>query len=396
MIAILVGMFLILGAFGVMAAFEGHKRTTTAVNDAMQSGNYGLYTIDKLIRSSGTGVARYAAVTSWGCGLNYTPCDPVSGSCGTTVNSTGLPTLPDPFKTTLSGPGVSALRLAPAVIFPNATTVEGTPSGSDVLMTMLGGAGFGETPIPITAAAGPTIDSTVGFVVGEWVLVGPASAGACMITKVGTGFTGSASNNIVLPLQDATVGSAVGLVATNNLVTALGKDKAAGFMMFGVGKKNPANAAEPYALMGLDLLNSTLTGGDVAALSDDVVMMRAIYLVQPQSTDPLTWTNPVTGVAVSGKPYSYAPADLLDGSTAADTALKSIRAIRVAIIVRAPLNEKDSTNLLQNSSGGNVPVFASLSAATQANTVSFNWDVPAGNFRYREIETTIPVRNGLF
>ena len=90
------------------------------------------------------------------------------------------------------------------------------------------------------------------------------------------------------------------------------------------------------------------------------------------------------------------PADLLDGSTAADTALKSIRAIRVAIIVRAPLNEKDATNLLQNSSGGNVPVFASLSAATQANTVSFNWDVPAGNFRYREIETTIPVRNGLF
>ena len=66
MIAILIGMLLVLGAFSVMAAFEGNKRTTTAVNDAMQAGNYGLFTIDKLIRSSGSGLAHYATIAGWG------------------------------------------------------------------------------------------------------------------------------------------------------------------------------------------------------------------------------------------------------------------------------------------------------------------------------------------
>lgn len=389
MIAILVGMFLVLGAFGVMAAFEGQKRSTTAVNDALQSGNYALYTIDKLIRSSGSGLARYAASAGWGCGLNYTSAG------GTTVNSTGLPSLAAPFDTVLSGASVTALRLAPVVIFPNAAVVEGSPTGSDALMLMQGGAGFGETPIPITDKNGPLVASTVGFDVDEWVLVTTPGIGNCMITKVNSSYTGSAVNNVVLPLDNSSIGSAVGLIDINNLVIPMGDKQAASLMMFGVG--SVATTAQAHTLWSLDLLNSTTSLSTATqAVSDDIVMMRAVYQVQPKSTDPLTWTNPVANVTIGGTVYDYSPAGLLAGTTAASDALKSIHAIRVALIVRAPLQERDTasgqavsaTNAVNK---GTYPIFKDQTAVT------VTWTVPASgqDYRYREMEASIPLRNGL-
>ncbi len=293
MIAILVGMFLVLGAFGVMAAFEGQKRSTTAVNDALQSGNYALYTIDKLIRSSGSGLARYAASAGWGCGLNYTSAG------GTTVNSTGLPSLAAPFDTVLSGASVTALRLAPVVIFPNAAVVEGSPTGSDALMLMQGGAGFGETPIPITDKNGPLVTSTVGFLVDEWVLVGTSGIGNCMITKVNSSYTGSAVNNVVLPLDNSSIGSAVGLIDINNLVIPMGDKQAASLMMFGVGSRCEFHCAGTHALEpGSAQFNDFAEhrhAGRQRRYRDDA---RGISGAAETHRPVLTWTNPVANVTI--------------------------------------------------------------------------------------------------
>lgn len=394
MIAILVGMFLIGGAFSVMAAFEGHKRSTTAVNDALQSGNYGLYTIDKLIRSSGSGLARYAASAGWGCGLNYTPILPDGSASGSVVTSTSTPSLPAPF----NGTGLTTLRLAPAVIFPGATTVEGSPNGSDVLMVMLGGSGYGEAPIPITDKNGPLVASTVGFGVGEWVLVGSGAIGNCMITHVDASYTGSAVNNVVLPLTDSTIGAAVGLIDVNNLVVSLGYGQAASFMMFGVGPV--ASTTQAHTLWSLDLLNSQLLGTSPQAVSDDIVMMRAVYQVQPK--DPsgnllaLKWVSPQSGINIGGYSFDYSPSGLLAGTTTASDTLKSIRAIRVALIVRAPLQEKNAAND-QAVSATNAVNAGTYTMFSNMTGVSVAWTVPASgqNYRYREIETSIPVRNGL-
>ena len=73
MVAIVIGILLVLGAFTVLASFEGRKRTTTAMNDALQSGGFGLYQVDKMIRSAGTGLGKYATMSGYGCALNYTP-----------------------------------------------------------------------------------------------------------------------------------------------------------------------------------------------------------------------------------------------------------------------------------------------------------------------------------
>ena len=149
------------------------------------------------------------------------------------------------------------------------------------------------------------------------------------------GFCRLGSGNVVAPLSATTVGSKT--LATNDYVLGLGKGTAANFMLYGVDGNSDT-------LRTLDLLNSNLGASAVQNVSDDVVIMRAVYLVQVTSADTLTWTNPVAGVALTSGTYDYSPAGLLAGTAAASSALQGIRAIRVALIVRAPLDEKSSLN----------------------------------------------------
>ena len=387
MIAILIGMLLVLGAFKVLADFEGNKRSTTAVNDAMQSGNYGLFSLDKLIRSAGSGLSRYAAKAGWGCTLNFKPTDGTT-TAPTAISSSGAPTLSSPFNVL---PG--ALRLAPVMIIPGDATWSSTVTNPDVLMVMLGGGGYSEAPVrfkPNVSGGLSQVDSNVGFGSGEWVLVGSGGIGECMISHVASTFS-SAGNSVSLPLADASVGNASGLVTAGNYVVALGNGATASFLMLAVNTTT-------NSLMSLDLLNSPTSTPQ--GLADDVVMMRVIYQVQPKPADPLTWTNPVANVTIGGTTYNYSPAGLNAGTAAASTALKSIVAIRIALIVRAPLNEQKSLNV----NGGSQKMFDALDPSTCttattpacANAVTVTWTYPAGNYRYRKLETTIPVRNASF
>src|SRR5450830_1206747 len=68
MVVLVIGLVVSLAIFGVMTASEGRKRTTTSVNDIDQSANYGLYQMDKLIRSAGTGFTQ-AYTQTYGCEL---------------------------------------------------------------------------------------------------------------------------------------------------------------------------------------------------------------------------------------------------------------------------------------------------------------------------------------
>ena len=66
MVTLVIGSVLSLAIFGVLAVAEGLKRTTTSVNDIKQTGNYAMYTIDKWVRSAGSGFAQSAAY-AFGC-----------------------------------------------------------------------------------------------------------------------------------------------------------------------------------------------------------------------------------------------------------------------------------------------------------------------------------------
>ena len=374
MIAIIIGLILVLAAFQVMATFEGHKRTSTAMNDALQSANLGLFQLDAFARSSGTGMVQ-AGTFAYGCALNYTPTG------GTTVNS-GTIALPAPFSTVLSAVAVK-LRLAPVLIFPNATT-----AGSDVLLMMLGGAGYGEVPDPIIqilSGGQMQIQNAVGYKAGDWVLLAGSGAADCMVTKVDPSYNSSATSpNLVMTLTQSSVGSATVATYAHGSIVDLGPASSATFIMYGVGDND--------TLYSVDLLNSDVTTAQ--EFSDDIVTLRAIYGVDTNNDGKLdTWVNPVDTATTT-----YAPASLLTGTAAGNALLRTIKAIRIAVVVRAPLSERADASHKSLETGnafnpGSYTLFSSLPA-----TVQSTWTVPVGqeDYRYRELESTIPLRNASY
>ena len=402
MIAIVCGMVLVLAAFKVLADFEGGKRTTTAMNDAMQSGNVGLFEIDKLIRSAGTGMSQYARLVGYGCALNYTPTGGALIKSG--VISGGLLT---PFSGVV-GTNAVPLRLVPVVIFGGASSALGfsdasgaTAATSDALLFMLGGAGFGEIPVAVSDASKPTLQSIVGFGAGDWVLDAGASLGDCMISKVAATFTGGGAGNtgwtssqLTLPLTATSAGNKT--LATSDYILDLGTGTAANFLLYGVDSTSAT-------LRSIDLLNSNPTSTP-RNVSDDVVLLKAVYEVDPDNTGIGHWVLPGGSYTSSGTTYNYNATSgtncLLCGTGTANLALQAIKAIRIALIVRAPIQENanQAQNGYVNFSAQNYPLFASLPSAVQST-----WYPPQStssqpqNYRYREIETTVPIRNnGLF
>jgi hypothetical protein len=410
MIGIVCGMILVLAAFKVLADFEGGKRTTTAMNDAMQSGNLGVFEIEKLIHSAGSGMAAYANLVShvdsvnkneidygYGCALNYTP---TGGSLITSgvIGSTGLPA---PFSGVV-GTAAAPLRLVPAIIFGSALPALGTSDGStaatsDALMLMLGGAGYGEVPVQV--GTGLALQSIVGFGPGDWVVDAGTSLGDCMVSQVSSTFTmgGPGKSNwtsslLQLPLATGnTVGNKT--LTVGDYIFDLGNGTAANFLLYGVDSGSAT-------LRSVDLLNSI---GASLNVSDDVVFMKAVYEVDPDNTGSGNWV-PASGAGSSftagSGTYNYSATSgtdcLLCGTNKASTALWGIKAIRVALIVRAPIEENanQAQNANINFSAQSYPLFGSLPSA-----VRYTWYPPQGtsaqpqNYRYKEIETTIPIRN---
>jgi hypothetical protein len=143
------------------------------------------------------------------------------------------------------------------------------------------------------------------------------------------------------------------------------------------------------SLYSWDILN----GSASQEVSADIVLMKAVYGVDRTGAGTLTWINPVATANVDGNIVDYSPAGLLAGTAAAAQSIASIKAIRVAMIIRSPLLEKNNTNL----NFGTYDLFASAPYnGAPNNPVHTTWTVPDSAtypYRYREIETTISVRN---
>jgi len=98
--------------FSSLSVFEGRKRTSTSVNDINQAGNWAAYTLDKWVRSAGSGFAD-------GDGKAF--------NCVLRANRNGtkiLPrtaALPAPFASVSTGTA-NYFKLIPLLILPDQTT----------------------------------------------------------------------------------------------------------------------------------------------------------------------------------------------------------------------------------------------------------------------------------
>ena len=375
MVVMGIGLVLTLAIFLVLSASEGRKRTVTSVNDTAQAGGYGMYVLDKMLRSAGSGFGQ-SGTYAYGCTL--------FAQKGTTQILPATGALPAPFAAVNTGTA-GLFRLAPVLIAPGQTTPNVSGATSDVLVVMGGAAGFGEYPVTFrglpTAGSANSLDlpNTLSFRGDDLVMLAEEFNPNCMIQQVQSGFAGGAAN--ALPLAGSyaaqTIGSSA-LVGYSTSGTVMNMGNAANgnpptIMLVGVGDNNTLFS---YNLLQTDV---DASGNPVQLpLADGVFELHALYGVDPTNSGTVTWVSPSSS--------GYDLATLMAGTPAAAGLLQSIKAVRVGIITRTSLRERDLV------SPSAVTLFSDLGNAL---TYTRNLTTAEQNFRYRTIESTIPIRNNM-
>lgn len=361
LIALVIGLVVSLAVYSVLNVAEGRKRTTTSVNDIDKAGAFAAYQLNKALASAGSGFTAglnpnsggqtKSAAYSFGCQLNIRR--------GTTT------LLPRSFSVPFAA--VSNLKLVPIVI------VNGGSSSGDVIVSMAGSGGLSESIINLTGvnATGVKAQTVAGLSANDKILLietnngEPEVGGNCLLDQVAAGFNqGNGSTFDVSLAGDYHTGNASAYPASS-IVLNMGQSPQ--FNMYAVGDNN--------TLFQYDLLLPPASGNDAnpSALIEGVFRMEAIYGVS-SAAGIYAWQAPTGNFAASA---------LLAGTAAANGRLQTITAVRLALVMRTNLAEKEEV------SSGTVDLFEDVTALKQ--TISgLN-----KNYRYRVIETTIPIRNTL-
>ncbi|MGJ7490969.1 PilW family protein [Variovorax sp. ZT4R33] len=386
MVAMVIGLVVVLAVTSVVTLGESRKRSTTSTNDMNQSGAYAAYVIDRMLRSVGSGFAQTGTRGVFGCRLSASRS--IGGAQTTILPRTTA--FPAPFDTLLGGAGAAAagnLRVAPLLIAKGATA-----GSSDMLVIMGGNAAAGDVPRRIRSGIASTnnlrLDNTIGLGNGDIGLVSQEGVDDCLIEQVHAADASAvtalnATGNEVLPVGDRYVTSTG---STTSLATLAGSGSAfftplgnvqannVQFQLVGVGADR--------TLVAYDLLRAAGTnaneGTDASALqslADGVVALYAVYGVDTDGNGTVeTWVDPGA--------TNYAIGTLM---TAPDT-LRRIVAVRVALVTRSSLYEKTAVT------PATLTIFGDLDAAARRTLTVPTTDQ---NFRYRVIDTTIPLRNML-
>ena len=382
LVAMVIALVVTLAITRVLIVGEGSKRSTTSVNDLSQNGAYAAYLLDRAIRSSGSGFSQSWG-TTFGCLLDV--------SLGPTrVLPVALPASSAFTRVT------QPIRLAPIVIAKDlADTTTGTPQvRGDVLVVMAGTGGFGEMEQVVTpgsvSTAGMALQNALGYGTDDLALLAdPTVAGGCMLQQVGTRIRGTAGPAVTFGGSGTTYyggsGTYYAANGTNVNLTNFGASTIAlqlgnaatnppQFKLYGVGANN--------TLVSYDLLQPQPQ--DDTPLADGVVEMRALYgldtSVPPDGTVD-TWVDPVAG-------SDFEAGVLTNGSAASLTRLRQISAIRLGLILRTSLAEKD----YQQPGGTTLTLFGDLGGALPQTRALTAGEL---NYRFRTVEVTIPLRNVL-
>ncbi len=363
LVAVVIGMALTLAITGMLVRSEADRRTTTSVNDTSQNAAFLAYTLDRTIRSAGSGYAQ-AWRQAFGCRLL------ASRSSAQVLPRTSA--FPAPFA------GVPQnVRLAPLVIHAGAGA-----GGSDVLAIHTGASGLGENPMRVLPGSVTgtllRVPSTVGLLAGDLVLV-LQDSNNCMLQQVAAGFAGG-------PTQAVNFGGVYASSTINSIdLSSLGV--AAPALLAPLG--NVAGNQPSLQLVGIgdnDVLSSfdilRLNGSDAATpIADGVVELRALYGIDsilPYDGRIDTWVSP------SAAPWDAAT--LLDGSVTSRDNLSRILAVRIGVVLRGNLRERNEV------SRNAITLFGDLGPALQLTRLA-----PAAGvereLRYETLEITVPLRN---
>jgi type IV pilus assembly protein PilW len=384
MVALVIGMVLSIAVMLVLSTFEGRRRTLGSTSDLDQAGALAMFQLDRWIRSAGSGLGQGSGY-AYGCKLfaarSGSQILPVPGA------------LPSPFAAVNPGEA-GVFRLAPVLILPGQTTPNVSGKPSDVLVVMSAGNDASQAPAVLTApptGTQLTAANVTEFSPSDLLLVadhhksaagGPAD---CVVSQVSASLASSGVGTAI-PLggtgstyDGANVsGSSIANLTDDPVAFDLGASTLSGngqppaFHLIGVGDND--------SLVAFDLLQ--IAGAVPQGQADGVFEMHAVYGIDSTgSTD-----NKIDQWVGAGSASPYSVAALSDGSAGAMKLLKNIRAVRVGLILRTSLPEKAVVT------PGALTLFADLPGLALTRTLTPSEQ----HFRYRVIETTVPVRNNNF
>lgn len=385
MVSMAIALVLTIVIARVMIDSDASKRTSTALNDANQNGAIAAYELDRLLRSSGSGFMQ-----SWNASNGNALGCLVRARLNNAIVLPRPTAFPAPFAATPQN-----VRLVPFVIMRAAGA---TAADSDVLRVMGGNSGFAEvgrriygtTPNAATAAV-PTAESIrliniLGWKQDDLVLLTGAANG-CTLQQVGTVPTGNtgqiltlggpyaqAGSNATVPLYDYAGGNTFA-IHLGNISSEATRNNPPDFRMYGV---DTATAS----LVTYDMLQQTGNALPIP-IADSVVGMKAAYGIDANLDGVIDGDN--SWVAPTGN-YAGTEAALLSGSAAAQQLLRTIVAVRVALVVRSPLAEKNDVNPVSS-----LTLFAGSPAA-----ITRTLTADEKKFRHRVVEITVPIRNMQF
>ena len=398
LVSMVIALVVTLAITAVLTRSESSKRSTTSVNDVNQTGAYLAYAMDRSIRSAGSGFAQ-----NW----------PDAVGCVIDASRGGASVLPLPAALPTPFANVPLrVRLAPVIIGKDLANT-GAQVRGDVLTVMSGTSGGSDMPQKVltrsVTATAAWVTNALGYANNDLVMLADSQLDGgrpgCMLQQLApaggtagaqlvfTGATYSRTNGSVFAITDFAGTGA------NTVAIQMGSAPAnpPQMLLYGVG--------DDSTLFTYDLLR--VAGNTPTPIADGVVEMRALYGIDTTVPTPIpmdtTATTPVPsgrigawvdpGNAVTG----YTQAQLTSGTLAAQQLLRRIVAIRVGLILRTSLQERDYERYYGSAPGTlpttTVTLFGDLPTALQQTRTIVGTD---NLYRYRTFEFTIPLRNALY
>lgn len=371
MVGLVIGLLATLVIMQVFSLFEGQKRTTSSTSDAQTSGSVALYSIQRDIQLAGFGLP-----------LSFTDPDyPLRCLAVPTVDHDG-------------DAGTPQISLNPIDIVDGAA-----PTDSDTITVRFGGTASGGVPVKVQTLAGANVgvQTSLGCKVDDvaYIVMGQD----CRATRV-TAINVAAAPNHLITVDDAT--GIVAKPAPPNL------GDSSDFSCMGDWNEYTFSVNMDLGTNQGQLMRQTGSDAAPTAIVAGVVNVQAQYGISSfpggespafpgQSPNQITrWVDATGAWAAPGNTSL-----VCDAATANRNCIK---AVRIAVVTRSELLEKDPVpgSVVCSSLTDANPTGICAWDATSADPNGIGWPAPAidlsntadwNRYRYRVFETIIPLRN---
>ena len=373
MVGILIGMVVLIAVYNVFSVAEGYKRTAVGASDAQTTGLFTQFILNREIANAGNGIA--AAGAQLGTCTFQDPKWPTPAPGTFFAGNTAIRPIPvvirDSGNANVSDSMIITYSQAPRVIYPELLVDKPMLAGTDPVY----------------------VQSPNGYRVNDWIILNDM-AGNCELSQVTAVTPGSSTGDLTTGFVK------LAHTATAKVYKTSGTQD--GPNVFNLGQPGEATRTL-YDIVNGQLRTTDLfaAGATANPISQNIVLMKIQYGVDcgvPPAppfvpSGVIIWTT-ATNSNVCGR--NYAPDDLTNTAMFTSAGLATIRAIRIAIVVRSDEPEllvggQDNTALK-----GQKATLFNCSTGACAGSINIDNNTLTDYYRFRIYETVVPLRNAIF